>query len=120
MKNIINKSILLKKSRDDGLRICVMRRIRPEYEFDVWMPVLAPSEKLLKAYVINKKIGWREFSVAYKKETLNKQKDILRHLVDWSKTKRITLLCGESSARFCHRSLIVEACEDIKKTYRTA
>ena len=108
MKNIKNKSINYKKNRADGLRICVMRHIKPKYDFDLWIPALAPKEKLLKDYVINKKISWEEFCKKFKKQTLTKNKILLKIILDLSKTMRITLLCGEKSYKKCHRRLIVD------------
>lgn len=120
MKNIRTKSILAKKSAADGLRICVMRRIRPEYEFDLWMPAIAPSEKLLEAYVIQKKIKWEQFAAAFRKETLAKRKDLLDLLVNLAGKQKITLLCGEKSARYCHRRLIIESCQSMARQLKKA
>jgi len=116
MKNIRNKSINLKVSVKDGMRICVMRRIRPEYKFDLWLKALSPSEKLLKEYVIYKKISWEDFCKKYKKSVVEKKSNqvYFRLLMDLSKTQKITLLCGEKSAKYCHRSLIIEAIESFK------
>lgn len=115
MKNIATKSILAKKSARDGLRICVMRRIKPEYEFDMWLPAIAPSEQLLTDYVIEKKIGWDEFSTAFRKHILTKRKKYLVLLSDMAKKQKITLLCGEKSARYCHRRVLIEECEKLNK-----
>lgn len=109
MKNIKNKSITLKSSKSDGIRICVMRRIRPEYEFDLWIKPISPSEKLLKEYVIDKKISWEEFCVKYTKTVVNKKTNQIYFelLSDLAKKQKITLLCGEKSPKYCHRSLIM-------------
>ena len=112
MKNISTKSIHSKAHKNDGLRICVMRRIHPEYTFHMWIPELAPSEKLLKQYVIKKEISWEEFSRQYMHTVLSKSlvKKIIGALAMISKSTKITLLCGEESAKNCHRSLIIKAC----------
>ncbi len=118
MKNMRTKSINKPKAKIDGLRICVMRRIRPEYRFDIWIPKLAPSEKLLKRYVIQKKITWKKFSQLYTREVLSKKqvKEIIKALVFMSQSSRMTLLCGENSAKRCHRSLIIRECMKQKIT----
>lgn len=110
MKNIKNKSIKLKSSVGDGIRICVMRRIRPEYQFDIWLKTLSPSEKLLREYVIDKKISWEDFCKKYTKSVIEKKSNQIyfKLLKDMSKTQKITLLCGEKSAKYCHRSLIID------------
>jgi len=117
MKNIKTKSISVPRSKEDGLRICVMRRIHPEYDFDMWIPILSPPNKLLEAYVIEKNISWSRFTVEFKRLVLKKKKVgiILNELIRLSKTQTITLLCGEKSAKYCHRRLIIEACEERQK-----
>jgi len=117
MKNITAKSIYKKIDKKDGIRICVMRRIRPEYKFHIWMPELAPSENLLKKYVIQKKISWENFSQQYVHEVLSKKqvKIIIKTLAFIAQTSKITLLCGEDSAKYCHRSLIIQECLKQKK-----
>ncbi len=112
--NVRTKSLQKLKSRTDGIRICVMRRIRPEYDFDIWIPRLAPPESLLKKYVIDKKITWNEFVPFYQNRVIDKNKRLIRMLVDLSKTTNITLLCWEKSATRCHRSLLLKACHDFR------
>lgn len=89
-----------------------MRRIKPEYKFDVWLPKLAPSEKLLKAYVVDKIMSWRAFSAEYDKKVLKKNKKLIDFLKDLAKQQKITLLCWEKSEKRCHRSLLLK---EIKK-----
>ena len=101
------KSFLKRKSKFDGIRIAVMRRIKPEYEFDLWMPIVSPSEKLLQQYVINKEITWEEFKPKFRKE-LSKNKYFLKLIGEMAKEKRVTLLCFEEEYNFCHRSIITE------------
>lgn len=87
-----------------------MRRFKPEYEFDIWMPTLAPTEQLLEDYVKSQKITWLKFSQEYKKQVLAKNKKYIQALVKLSEISNITLLCWEKSPHKCHRSLILEAC----------
>lgn len=108
MKNIATKSIHKKKSPKDGLRICVMRRIHPEYDFDVWMPRLAPSEELLQSYVIKKEMKWGEFSKQYRFALLQNALDLVDLLMELSSRRKITLLCTENSYKRCHRQVILE------------
>ena len=44
------KSILDKKSEDDGVRVCVMRFVKSFYDYDEWLRDLAPSIELLNDY----------------------------------------------------------------------
>lgn len=112
---IKTKSITTKKSRTDGIRICVMRRIHPEYKFDVWIPALAPSEKLLKQYIINKKISWLVFSRKFKKEVIIKQKPLLQMLKRFSQDNIVTLLCIEKDSTYCHRSILINEIQKLHK-----
>lgn len=118
MKNIKTKSLQYKKLPTDGLRICIMRRVKPEYDFDVWIPKLSPSEKLLDEYVISKKINWSEFTKKFKKNVIDKQPALLQLLAIISKDRRITLLCWEKSQKQCHRRLILEALEKFSLSKR--
>ena len=54
----------------DGLRILVTRfrgRGLPTSRYDVWMPSLGPSERLLKAWLANR-MSWTEFARRYRAE----------------------------------------------------
>lgn len=110
-----NKSILLPKTDTDGIRVCVMNSIHPEYQFDCWLPCLAPSRPLVEAYVINKEITWEEFKTAYLREQAERDNHlILQSLATLIKQahqegKDVTLLCFEEEISHCHRQLIVEA-----------
>jgi uncharacterized protein YeaO (DUF488 family) len=113
---IQTKSFLEPKKRSDGLRISVMRRHKPEYDFDIWFPKLAPSEQLLKKYVKEKTIGWRVFSKEYKTKILTKNKKYIALLVKISKHTNISLMCWERDEKHCHRLLIKEACDIYRKS----
>lgn len=102
------------KSAKDGLRVCVMRRIKPGYDFDIWIPGLAPSESLLKKYVIDKSMSWPGFSRLYMRQMAS-QKHLIRMLVYLSVSTKITLLCWEKSAKFCHRSLLLAECKNLSE-----
>lgn len=109
-----NKSILLPKTETDGLRICLMNSIHPEYLFDLWLPCLAPSRELVEKYVINNLISWEEFSRLYRNEQQTKDNfAILKSLIDLIKTaaekqKNVTFLCFEEEIFHCHRKIIIE------------
>ena len=110
-----NKSILLPKDSEDGVRVCVMNSIHPEYEFDMWLPCLAPSRELVEKYVINETISWEEFEVEYVKEqkesaSASEALKALKYLIEVAGEagKDVTLLCFEEEIEKCHRKLIVE------------
>ncbi|SRR5258708_4660533 len=103
------KSFQAKKSRADGLRVCVMRRVKPEYEYDIWLKELSPTEKLLQAYVIDHTMDWKKFTPLFLKQ-LQKKQHILKLLIEVAEKQTVTLLCWEETSEFCHRSLVAQAC----------
>ncbi len=112
---IKTKSLQARKNSRDGLRICIMRRIRPEYNFDMWLPAVSPNEQLLQAYVINKSMQWDEFKPLFLSE-LKKNSQYLEIIYYLAKKGIVTLLCSEDSPDECHRSLVAK---EIKKLYPT-
>lgn len=107
----------------DGLRILVTRvrgRGLPSSRYDVWMPNLGPSERLL-ARARSGKISWRDFSREYRKELFldgeidrrckniknHGQKFSLRLIKRLAKKGNLTLMCHcEESQTQCHRFLL--------------
>lgn len=89
-----------------------MRRIRPEFDFDIWIPVLAPSTKLLKSYH-DKKIDWEKFENKFTKEVLEKQKKYLDIILQTAKKYTVTLLCWELKGENCHRLLVAKKLKEI-------
>ncbi len=106
------KSIQKRKHSSDGLRVCVMRRIRPEYQFDIWMPILSPSEQLLTLYIIDKKIDWKTFKPLFLEEQKNNTK-IFNWILQLAKKENVTFLCWEDTGKFCHRSLLANQCKKL-------
>jgi uncharacterized protein YeaO (DUF488 family) len=107
--------------KNDGLRILVTRfrgRGMRTSRYDVWMPTLGPSERLLRSYG---KVTWREFSRRYieelfldgpidaRSETIKNhgQKFTLRLIKQLARKGNVTLMChcGEDWEQ-CHRHLL--------------
>ena len=91
--------------------------------YDVWMPSLGPSEKLLRAAQAAK-IDWKMFAKRYREELVmdgpidarsetiknHGQKFTLRLLKEMAKTQNVTLMCHcAEDATQCHRFLLEEA-----------
>ena len=109
----------------DGLRILATRfrgRRMPTTHYDVWMPSLAPSERLLRAGQAGR-LSWARFARDYRAElrmdgpvdTRTKtiknhgQKFTLRLLAKLAKKGNVTLLCRCSEEQQqCHRHLLLE------------
>ncbi len=104
----------------DGLRVLVTRfrgRGMPVTRYDVWMPSLAPSERLLRRRQSGA-ISWSRFALEYRRELFldgpidarcrtiknHGQKFTLRLLKRLARTGRITVMChcAEGEAQ-CHR-----------------
>lgn len=96
----------------DGIRICVMRRIKPEYKFDIWLPVLGPSSRLLNTYIVDKSIPWAEFSKRYVKQ-LQRKKLFLELILMLLEKSTVTILCVEKKASRCHRFLLANECKKL-------
>ncbi|MCL4387083.1 DUF488 family protein [Patescibacteria group bacterium] len=111
-KEIHTKSIQLPREDKDGIRTCVMRRIKPEFDFDIWIPHLAPSTSLLSDYHMQK-VSWEEYEERFKKEVLDNNKDYLEIVLDISKKHAVTLLCWEETPEKCHRRLVAERLKEM-------
>ncbi len=106
------KSIQKRKNKTDGIRICIMRRIKPEFDFDIWIKPLSPSTKLLKKYQ-DKKIDWQTFEKIFIKQIVNKRKSYFDILLKILEKETVTLLCWEEKGENCHRLLVAEKLEKI-------
>ena len=105
------RSILDKKSEDDGIRICVMRFVKSFYDYDEWLKELAPSIELLNGYR-DKKIDWNEYEKRYLREMEDKE-GLIKELKNRSdEGEVITLLCWEKDDRYCHRRLLKNLIEN--------
>jgi len=110
-------------AKDAGLRILATRfrgRGLPTTRYDVWMPSLGPSERLLKA-VLDGKIDWKTFAKRYREELYldgpiddrsetiknHGQKSTLRLLRALGNNHNVTLMCHcDEDATECHRFLL--------------
>src|SRR6478735_7308236 len=119
----------------DGLRILATRfrgRGMPASRYDVWMPSLAPSERLLRNVQAGR-ITWARFLREYRRELFmdgpvdarsrsiknHGQKFTLRLIKQLARRNRVTLMChcAEDQAQ-CHRHelrrLIRRICVDTR------
>lgn len=122
------KSVESPVNRDDGLRILATRfrgRALPASRYDVWMPSLGPSERLLKD-VLSGRIDWKAFTKRYREELYldgpiddrsdtiknHGQKSTLRLIKALAEKQNVTLLChcAEDAAE-CHRFLLLKEVE---------
>lgn len=104
------KSIQKRKLKNDGIRICIMRRPGENQDWDLWMPKLAPSHELLNKYKYEN-LSWIDFSKSFKKEVVRKQKKLIMWLCEASRDRNVTLLCWEEDPSNCHRKIIAESCK---------
>lgn len=113
-----NKAITLARKKTDGIRVCVMRSIHDDYQFDLWYQALAPSKKLVENYVIKKKWSWAKFKKAYLREQRDNQV-YFQSLINLIKKAAavgldVTLLCSEKDHHGCHREIIIEKCLELE------
>jgi len=115
----------------DGLRVLVARfrgRRLGRESYDVWMPSLGPSERLLRAYLAGE-VSWSEYTRRYKREIFapasidgdnrtiknHGQKFTLRLLKRLASGGPVTLLCHCPEAeRQCHRHLLQRLIESAR------
>ena len=102
---IKGKSVQLKRGKDDGVRICIMRFVRRYYDYDILMQELAPSIELLTEYKKGK-MNWEDYEKRYLDEIKDKDSAIQK-IIDLGKDKNVTLLCWEFDDKFCHRRLVI-------------
>ncbi len=104
---------------DDGIRILAARfrgRGMKSERYDVWMPSLGPSEKLLKD-MLNDRVSWADFKKKYKDEVLSSiavdgknstvmnhgQKFTFRLIKMLSEKQQVTLMCHcDTDEPRCH------------------
>ncbi|HSY06831.1 MAG TPA: DUF488 family protein [Steroidobacteraceae bacterium] len=109
--------------RRDGLRILASRfrgRGLPAVRYDVWMPNLGPSERLLSAFR-QRRISWAQFAREYRREIYldgpidarsrtirnHGQKFTLRLIGQLAQRGTVTLLCHcAQDEPHCHRHLL--------------
>lgn len=106
---LYTKSIQVPREQADGIRICVMRKPGVNTEWDIWIPRLAPSFKLLQDYAQGV-IGWDRYVQRFHEEVIVGQQEFLELLIDMSKQRVVTILCFETTPEKCHRRLIAEFC----------
>jgi uncharacterized protein YeaO (DUF488 family) len=109
-------------TRADGLRILATRyrgRYMPASRYDVWMPSLGPSERLLRS-VTKGRLSWSSFVREYRRELFlaggvdsrnrtiknHGQKFALRLIKTLARKGPVTLMCHCESDERCHRSVL--------------
>ncbi len=101
------KSVQKKKAKTDGIRICIMRRVKPHFEYDIWMPTLSPSTELLKDYH-EQKVDWEKYEKLFAKEVFEANKEFVEIVGEMAENHDVTLLCWEETPHLCHRRLVAE------------
>jgi uncharacterized protein YeaO (DUF488 family) len=116
--------------KTDGLRILATRfrgRGTGTEGYDVWMPSLAPSERLVKSFLAGT-LPWPDFAREYRQElqmdgpvdarcaTIKNhgQKFTLRLLHQLARTQNVTLLClCDEDQSHCHRHVLLKEIERV-------
>jgi uncharacterized protein YeaO (DUF488 family) len=122
---LFTRSVWSPKRKDGGVRILATRfrgRGLPASRYDVWMPSLGPSERLLKS-VLDGRIDWKTFTRRYREELYldgpiddrsetiknHGQKSTLRLIKALAARQNVTLMCHcAEDATECHRFLLLE------------
>ena len=107
------------RTTDEGLRIGTVRRPprgvpKSEYSqrdlYDVWFPLLAPSETLLKQGLdAESDADWKRFARAYRQEMRSPEpKRALELLAALSHQANFSVGCYCADEARCHRSILRE------------
>ena len=107
------------RTKNEGLRIGTVRRpprgvpksdFAPRDFYDVWFPVLAPSEALLKQGLsAESDAEWKRFVRAYRKEMQSPDaKRVLDLLAALSHQTSFSVGCYCADEARCHRSILRE------------
>jgi len=105
------------RQSDEGLRIGTVRRPprgikKSEYAklnyFDVWLPILSPSEDLLKKKLVKEDgTNWKAFEQRFRAELKQPDKShLLDTLAALSHTANFSIGCYCDNERLCHRSIL--------------
>lgn len=94
----------------DGIKISIMRYNPKAFQYDLWIPKLAPSDKLLNDYKQNK-ISWEEYEIKFK-EQIKTEGGLIDVLVMLAEKQDITLYCYELTPEKCHRRIVAESCKE--------
>jgi uncharacterized protein YeaO (DUF488 family) len=114
------------RRRGEGLRIGVVRRpprgvhkedyARLDY-YDVWLPLLAPSQELLSWIHARDAADsgvWREFAKRYRHEMLSNtnSRQAIRLLAELAQRTPIAIGCHCENEQRCHRSILLQLVRD--------
>ena len=100
------------RTKDEGLRLGTVRRPPrgvPKTEFakrdyyDVWLPELSPSAKLIKSAHVD----WEKFATRYRQE-MRGQEHLLVLLAQLSRESHFAVGCYCEDESRCHRSILRE------------
>ena len=108
-----------RKQRGEGIRLGTVRRpprgvprnrYRTEHWFDVWLPMLSPSPRLLQAARgLDDPVRWRRFAARYRAEMARPEPSrLLDLLAALSHRANFSVGCYCGDERRCHRSVLRE------------
>jgi len=109
------------RKKGEGVRIGTVRFLprgvkkedyaRLDY-FDVWFPLLSPSQKLFQEFRSGKK-SWGEFSKSYRKEMSSTDcRQAILLLIELAKKTPIAIGCYCEDESRCHRSVLLTLIEE--------
>jgi uncharacterized protein YeaO (DUF488 family) len=110
------KSIYADSEPEDGTRVLVMRRWPrgvKKNRVDEWIQDLGPTPELMQAY-LSEEVSSAEFFEKYRREMVDRR-DLLKAMAARAEKETITLLCWERRDEDCHRHVLKELIEAIRK-----
>jgi len=107
--------------RVEGVKLVVTRlypRGIARVHFDRWLPVLAPSRKLLADWKLGL-VTWDEYTARFRREILGSPEAVeaLRHIIELAETRDVYLICWEKEPP-CHRFLLQDLARELSEEAR--
>ena len=117
---LLTKSVSSPIGKDDGVRILATRfrgRGLSTDRYDVWMPSLGPSERLLRQALAGR-IPWPKFLKAYRDELFTDGRLDARNLTIKNHGQKFTLRLIKRLAERENVTLMCHCAEDAKQCHR--
>jgi uncharacterized protein YeaO (DUF488 family) len=113
---MLRETYIAVMARVRGLKLIVTRhypRGIARVHFDRWLPALAPSRELLADWK-HGLITWPEYTARFREEILGSAEAMaaLRHIVEFSRTRDVYLICWERAPP-CHRFLLMDLAREL-------
>jgi uncharacterized protein YeaO (DUF488 family) len=99
----------MSRTTDDTGLIPVIEHAQAK-TFDCWFPRLAPPSDAVRDYYKGRIELQKLFAVYRDYLTTQEPRNYMHIIIDQALARDVTIMCVETYARICHRSVLLEAC----------